>query len=303
MPRWLEPQFPKLVSEAPTGSDWIHEVKFDGYRMQLRVEKKEATLRSRNGYDWSEKFPALVRDAAKLPDCIIDGELCAIDAAGKPDFAALISQMDPKRSGGLVLFAFDLLWFGREDLRSQTLLDRKARLETLIAGVSSRLRYSTHTAGDGPALWNAACSQELEGIVSKRGNATYQSGKGDSWRKTKCRPAQEVVVGGWTESRPGHFKALLAGVYERGKLRYIGKVGTGFSDRVLTPLYERLRKARRTRSPFAGEQPSSSNIIHFVEPEIVAEIAHAGFIEGELRQASFKGLRIDKSPTSVEREG
>lgn len=302
MPRWIEPQFPKLVSAAPTGPDWIHEIKFDGYRVQLRVEKRVVTIRTRRGHDWTEKFPALATAAARLPNCILDGELCAVDENSKPDFPALIGALDANRSGSLILFAFDCLWRGRQDLRSQPLLTRKAALQQLIDKLDSpRIRFSTHTTGPGPSIFKAACGQELEGIVSKRASATYTSGKGESWVKTKCRPAQEIVVGGWTQEG-ARFKALLAGVYERGKLKYIGKIGTGFSERVLSPLLTRMKKVERKGSPFAGAQPRSSSTIHFVEPDIVAEIAHAGYIDGELRQASFKGVREDKPPREVSLE-
>jgi len=299
MPRWIEPQFPKLVGAAPSGPDWIHEVKFDGYRMQLRVEKRSVTIRTRRGHDWTEKFPALAKAASKLPDCIVDGELCAVGEDGKPDFPALIGALNANRSGSLVFFAFDCMWRGREDLRYQPLLTRKDVLQRLVDTLDSpRIRYSTHTSGAGPAIFKAACAQHLEGVVCKRAKATYDSGKGNCWVKVKCRPAQEVVVGGWTQDG-ARFKALLAGVYERGKLRYIGKVGTGFSERVLSPLVTRLKAKERKASPFAGQQPRSSSAIHFVDPEIVAEIAHAGFIDGELRQASFKGVREDKPAKDV----
>ena len=141
MPRWIEPQFPKLVGAAPSGSQWIHEVKFDGYRMQLRVEKRAVTLRTRRGHDWTEKFPALAKAAAKLPDCILDGELCAVGADGKPDFPALIGALNANRSGSLVFFAFDCMWRGREDLRYQPLLSRKRVLEQLVTTLdSARIR-------------------------------------------------------------------------------------------------------------------------------------------------------------------
>ena len=302
MPQWIEPQFPKLVGAAPIGSKWIHEIKFDGYRMQLRVEGRRATLRTRRGHDWTDKFPAIAKAAAKLPDCIVDGELCAVGKDGKPDFPALISALKAERSGSLVLFTFDCLWREGADMRGQPLTARKAELQAMVDTLDSpRLRYSTHTVGNGPAVFKAACGHEIEGIVSKRADAPYDSGKGASWVKVKCRPAQEVVVGGWTQDGL-RFKALLAGVYERGKLRYIGKIGTGFSERVLAPLLDRLKKAERKASPFTGQQPRATSTIHYVEPEIVAEIAHGGFIDGELRQASFKGVREDKPASEVGRE-
>jgi bifunctional non-homologous end joining protein LigD len=298
MPPWIEPQFPKLVDRAPVGDQWIHEVKFDGYRMQLRVEKKAATIRTRRGLDWTEKFPVLVGAASKLPDCIIDGELCAVDEEGKPDFPALLSCLHGDTTK-LVLFTFDLLWERKQDLRDVPLLMRKHRLHELIGERGRPFGYSAHTEGDGNEIFAAACRGQLEGIVSKCGNAPYRSGKGETWLKVKCRPDQELIIGGWTQNGAS-FRSLLLGAYEDGKLVYVGKVGTGFGGRMLDDLLPKLKAHQIASSPFSGKQPRSSADIYWAKPKLVAQVQFAGWTgDGQVRQASFKGLRTDKAAEQV----
>ncbi|MBV8393904.1 MAG: ATP-dependent DNA ligase, partial [Alphaproteobacteria bacterium] len=200
MPSFVEPQLCKLVERAPQGAGWAHEVKFDGYRLQLRVEDGEAALRTRKGLDWTEKFSSIAEAAAKLPDCIVDGEAVVLDRHGAPDFGALQAALSDGEGKDLVFFAFDLLFAGGEDLRGLPLRERKARLQQMIEALKGRhpaLRYVEHFETAGDAVLDSACRMHFEGIVSKELDAPYHSGRHGTWTKAKCRQGHEVVIGGW----------------------------------------------------------------------------------------------------------
>lgn len=302
---------PTLQAKPPEGHDWIHEIKFDGYRFQLNVAGSVATWFTRNGLDWTDKLAPLSKAAALLGDCILDGELCAVNARGEPDFSALRSSLNRKMSGRLVYFVFDILWRDTEDVRPFALATRKKVLAKLLeAGgddLAKRIRYVDHFEGIAPSeLVAAACRMRLEGIVSKRLSETYRAGRTTVWIKAKCRPSQEVVVGGWKAGPDGRFKGLLTGVYDRGELRYAGSLKNGFRDQDVTTLRPRLKALARSRTPFSGEQPKATggDSLHFLEPELVAQAEIAEWTgSGHLRQASFKGFREDKAAIEVRREG
>ena len=261
-----------------------------------------ARFHTRNGLDWTDKFPGLAVAAGGLPDCILDGELCAVNAEGNSNFSALRSALGARgRKDDLAVFVFDILFEGSEDLRGLPLIARKARLRALLdeggAQVEHALRYVDESPFLPEELIAAACRMGLEGIVSKR------SGRSNTWVKTKCRPGIEVVIGGW-RTEGAHFRSLIGGVWEKGRLRYVGTIHTGYSDATIREIMPLLEALEVEESAFElGDAPKKTGDIHWARPRLVADVEMAELTaSGKLRQASFKGLRADKTSDELRAE-
>jgi bifunctional non-homologous end joining protein LigD len=304
MPPFRKPQLATLVDHVPSSSNWMHEIKYDGYRTLVAVGGGKAKAYTRTGLDWSERFAPIVAAAAQLEgSALIDGEVVALDQDGRPSFQALQASLK-EGSGALAYFAFDLLTLDGGDLTALPNLDRKERLKGLLIGAREAIRLSDHVLGNGEKLFESLCKQGLEGVVSKRADAPYRvDRRTQSWLKIKCLHRQELVIVGWTPSDKGRgFRSLLLGLHENGAMRYAGKVGTGFGVAAIDELMDRMKPLER-KTPTVEAPRAAVRGAHWITPRLVAEIAFTEWTdEGVLRHPSFLGLREDKAEKDVVRE-
>lgn len=311
LPDFVEPALATLVKTVPAGDEWLHEIKLDGYRLQARIENGAVRLLTRTGLDWTARFGAdLAAALARLPlkAGLIDGELVVETGGGISDFSLLQADLSEGRTDRFVFYAFDLMHLDGFDLTRVALRQRKARLKALVEGAdASQLRFSEDFAESGSLVLKHACRLSLEGIVSKRADSIYRSGRGRNWVKSKCTARQELVIGGYMPSSVEEkaIGSLLMGTFDdKGGLVYAGKVGTGYDLPTARRLFALLEPMRQAKSPFTESlTPQERRDAVFVAPDTVAEIEFRGFTaDRRLRHASFRGLREDKAASEVRLE-
>lgn len=303
LPSFIEPQLATLADAPPSGDEWLHEIKYDGYRIQLRKGRDAVELTTRNGKNWTAKYPQIVAAAARELDAdniVLDGELVAVNADGKSDFGLLQNGEADDRT--LVYYAFDLLTLAGDDWTEEPLRKRKERLRELLSEVDGPLRYSDHIKGEGGEVIDRACGMNLEGVVSKKANGVYRSGRGRDWIKSKCLGRDEFVIGGYRRSdkRSRPFASLLVGEFKAEELVYRGRVGTGFDQETLESLAAAMKPLERKTPPFAALPGDAKRDAVWLTPKLVAEVAYTERTSsGTLRHPSFLGLRKDKKAEEV----
>jgi bifunctional non-homologous end joining protein LigD len=305
LPAFVPPALASLTDKPPSGDRWLHEIKFDGYRMQLRLEKGRAKLLTRSGLDWTQKFQAIAKAAIDLPvkAGLFDGEVVSLDASGVSSFSALQEAIAEGKTSRLVFYLFDLLHLDGKDVSRLPLEERKAALAALLADTDqSTIRFSDHYLGSGSDFFGNACRLALEGMISKRRDLPYRSGRNGDWLKIKCGNEQEFVVGGWMPSQAkGHeLRSLLLGYYQGKTLNFAGKVGTGWGLKAGADMAKKLRALERKASPFKDVPREAARGAKWVEPQLVVEVEYAGWTADKvLRHASLKGIREDKNAEEV----
>ncbi|WCT72614.1 DNA ligase D [Sphingomonas naphthae] len=294
-------QLATLVDSVPAGDRWVHEMKYDGYRLEVAVGGGKAKAYTRSGLDWSEKFADIVESASGLEvrSALIDGEAVVLDEAGRSSFQALQNALKGAPAA-IDYIAFDLLELDGEDLTQLPLTERKKRLRSILPASGDRIRFSDHIAGSGEKLLQSFCEAGLEGVISKKADGKYVGSRSGGWLKTKCIRRQEFVIVGWTPSDKSRgFRSLILGVHDAGELRYAGKVGTGFSMDEMFRLLELMRPMARKDATVAAPRVEVRGA-HWIDPSLVAEIAFTEMTnEGTLRHPSYLGLREDKKAEAV----
>lgn len=309
MPKFIEPSLARLASAPPDGSQWVHEIKFDGYRMEARIDAGGVELLTRTGLDWTARFKALAKafDGMSVKEAIIDGEAVVLDAHGASNFVLLVEALKAGKSASIVYYAFDLLYLNGHSLLSLPLSERKALLRAMLRPLpdNGAIRFSEHFAGNGAALLASACKLGLEGVVSKRIDKPYRPGRRDDWIKCKCVQSDEFVIAGYVDSAATakSVGALLVGYHSNGKLIYAGRVGTGFTQARAKDLWKELQGLRTEDEPFEKRLSAlQRRDVAWVKPKLVAEVEYRTWTaDGLLRQAAFKALRADKRARDVQK--
>lgn len=316
LPSQVDVQLATLAQTPPQGDDWLHEIKFDGYRVVVYIHKGDVRLRTRKGLDWTHRMPALATAFSDLglPDAVIDGEFVALDASGVSQFQMLQNALTSEDDSALVYYAFDLLYYDRVNLSQLPLIERKSALKHVLTShlrdkpeaLAARLRLSEHVRGNGTGFYEQACKWGLEGIVSKRAAGAHVGSRSRDWLKVKCSQRQEFVIVGYTEpaGSRSHLGALLVAVYDGPQLVYCGRVGTGFTRKSLTDLHTKLEALHSERLTLRNAPKGAHGRgVHWVQPSLVAEVEYLGFTDdGILRHPTFQGLREDKPAKDVYRE-
>jgi bifunctional non-homologous end joining protein LigD len=309
LPSFTPPQLATLVKEPPSGDEWLHELKFDGYRMLCRIDRGRVTVWSRNGKDWTDKFQNVVEavKSLKATSAMLDGEIVIVDAQGRSSFQKLQRAMGKATTTGFAYEVFDLIYLDGFSLTETPLKHRKELLKNLVKSTSHGvIRYNEHISGNGDEVFKHACEYEIEGIVSKLADSHYESTRNRNWLKVKCAKQQEFVIAGYTPSSKGlpGFGSLVLAVYQKGQLVYAGRVGTGFTFKQRSDLKKQLDKLSRQTSPLAvvPKDPGLRET-KWSEPKMVAEVAFTEWTsDASIRHPSFQGLREDKNPKQVVRE-
>lgn len=309
MPEFVPPQLATLVDKPPAGDEWFHELKLDGYRLLCHLNNKQVRFWTRNQNDWTAKFQSLGKAVKALPlkSAILDGEVVALDPSGRASFQRLQQSLHKNLGSGLLFHIFDLIYVDGYSLTRTPLRDRKIVLAAVMEPLGDKgiLRYSDHIEGHGAEFLKEACKHGIEGIVSKHSGSLYESTRSRNWLKIKCLKRQEFVIAGYTLSDKGiPFSSLILGFYDKGKLIYAGRAGTGYTNAMRVELKKKLDRIVVDKRPFAviPKDPGLRRAV-WTEPKLVGEVAFTEWThEGVIRHPSFQGLREDKKPTEVVRE-